>query len=93
MAYNKYTLELRYPVILKPNSSIYVLGFLEGGSGFDSWKEFSPFKIKRSAGFGVRLFLPVVGMLGIDWGYGFDPAYGKSEASGSQFHFVLGQQF
>ena len=93
MAYNKYTLELRYPVILKPNSSIYVLGFLEGGSGFDSWKEFSPFKIKRSAGFGVRLFLPVVGMLGIDWGYGFDPAYGKTTRSGSQFHFVIGQQF
>ena len=93
VAYNKYTMELRYPVILKPNSSIYVLGFLEGGNGFNSWKEFSPFKIKRSAGVGVRLFLPVVGMLGIDWGYGFDPAYGKTERSGSQFHFVLGQQF
>lgn len=93
VAYNKYTMELRYPVILKPNSSIYVLGFLEGGNGFNSWKEFSPFKIKRSAGVGVRLFLPVVGMIGIDWGYGFDPAYGKTERSGSQFHFVLGQQF
>ena len=93
VAYNKYTMELRYPVILKPNSSIYVLGFLEGGNGFNSWKEFSPFKIKRSAGVGVRLFLPVVGMLGIDWGWGFDPAYGKTERSGSQFHFVLGQQF
>ena len=93
VAYNKYTMELRYPVILKPNSSIYVLGFLEGGSGFNSWKEFSPFKIKRSAGVGVRLFLPVVGMLGIDWGYGFDPAYGSTKRSGSQFHFVLGQQF
>ena len=93
VAYNKYTMELRYPVILKPNSSIYVLGFLEGGNGFNSWREFSPFKIKRSAGVGVRLFLPVVGMLGIDWGYGFDPAYGKTERSGSQFHFVLGQQF
>ncbi|MBR2367510.1 MAG: outer membrane protein assembly factor BamA [Alistipes sp.] len=93
VAYNKYTLELRYPVILKPNSSIYVLGFLEGGNGFNSWKEFSPFKIKRSAGVGVRLFLPVVGMLGIDWGYGFDPAYGKTSPSGSQFHFVMGQQF
>ena len=93
VAYNKYTMELRYPVILKPNSSIYVLGFLEGGSGFNSWKEFSPFKIKRSAGVGVRLFLPVVGMLGIDWGYGFDPAFGKTERSGSQFHFIMGQQF
>ena len=93
VAYNKYTVELRYPVILKPNSSIYVLGFLEGGNGFNSWKEFSPFKIKRSAGFGVRLFLPVVGMLGIDWGYGFDAPYGSTTPSGSQFHFVMGQQF
>ena len=93
VAYNKYTVELRYPVILKPNSSIYVLGFLEGGNGFNSWKEFSPFKIKRSAGVGVRLYLPVVGMLGVDWGYGFDAPYGSNERSGSQFHFVLGQQF
>ena len=93
VAYNKYTVELRYPVILKPNSSIYVLGFLEGGNGFDSWKEFSPFKIKRSAGVGVRLYLPIVGMLGVDWGYGFDAPYGSTERSGSQFHFVLGQQF
>ena len=93
VAYNKYTMELRYPIILKPNSSIYVLGFLEGGNGFDSWKEFSPFKIKRSAGVGVRLYLPVVGMLGIDWGYGFDAPYGSTKRSGSQFHFVMGQQF
>ena len=93
VAYNKYTVELRYPVILKPNSSIYVLGFLEGGNGFNSWKEFSLFKIKRSAGVGVRLYLPVVGMLGIDWGYGFDAPYGSTKRSGSQFHFVMGQQF
>ena len=93
VGYNKYTAELRYPVIMKPSSSIYVLGFLEGGNGFNSWKEFSPFKIKRSAGVGVRLYLPIVGMIGVDWGYGFDAAYGKSERSGSQFHFVLGQQF
>ena len=92
-AYNKYTVELRYPVILKPSSQIYVLGFLEGGNGFDSWKSFSPFKIKRAAGFGVRLYLPVVGMLGIDWGYGFDAPTGSTSKSGSQFHFVLGQQF
>lgn len=93
VAYNKYTMELRYPVILKPNSSIYVLGFLEGGNGFNSWKDFSPFKIKRSAGVGVRLYLPVVGMLGIDWGWGFDAPYGSTKRSGSQFHFVMGQQF
>ena len=91
--YNKYTAELRYPIILKPSSQIYVLGFLEGGNAFDSWKEFSPFKIKRAAGFGVRLYLPVVGMLGIDWGYGFDPPANSTTKSGSQFHFVLGQQF
>ena len=92
-AYNKYTLELRYPIILKPSSQIYVLGFLEGGNAFDSWRSFSPFRIKRSAGFGVRLYLPIVGMLGIDWGYGFDPPAGSTTKSGSQFHFVLGQQF
>lgn len=91
--YNKYTAELRYPVILKPSSQIYVLGFLEGGNAFDSWKSFSPFKIKRAAGFGVRLYLPVVGMLGIDWGYGFDPPANSTTKSGSQFHFVMGQQF
>ncbi|MBQ8652962.1 MAG: outer membrane protein assembly factor BamA [Alistipes sp.] len=93
VAYNKYTAELRYPVILKPSSQIYVLGFLEGGNAFNSWKSFSPFKIKRSAGVGVRLYLPVVGMLGIDWGYGFDPPAGSTAKSGSQFHFVMGQQF
>ena len=89
----EYNAELRYPIILKPSSQIYVLGFLEGGNAFDSWKKFSPFKIKRSAGFGVRLYLPVVGMLGIDWGYGFDAPANSSTKSGSQFHFVLGQQF
>lgn len=93
VAYNKYTVELRYPIILKPQSSIYVLGFLEGGNGFNSWKEFSPFKIKRAAGVGVRLYLPVVGMLGIDWGWGFDAPYGSTTRSGSQFHFTMGQTF
>jgi outer membrane protein insertion porin family len=78
---------------MKPSSSIYVLGFVEGGNGFNSWKEFSPFNIKRSAGIGVRLYLPIVGMLGIDWGWGFDPAYGSTSRSGSHFHFVMGQQF
>ena len=93
VGYNKYTAELRYPVILKPSSTIYVLGFLEGGNAFDSWKSFSPFKIKRSAGVGVRLYLSVVGMLGIDWGYGFDAPAGQRGKSGSQFHFTMGQQF
>lgn len=93
VAYNKYTAELRYPVILKPSSQIYVLGFLEGGNAFNSWKSFSPFKIKRSAGAGVRMYLPVVGMLGIDWAWGFDPPAGGTKRSGSQFHFMIGQQF
>ncbi len=94
-AYNKYTIELRYPVIMKPSSTIYVLGFLEGGNGFSSWSDFSPFKIKRAAGVGVRLYLPVVGMLGIDWGYGFDhPNQGDTtKPNGSKFSFVIGQQF
>lgn len=93
VAYNKYTVELRYPIILKPSSQIYVLAFAEGGNGFRSWREFSPFRIKRSAGIGVRLYLPIVGMLGIDWGWGFDPSKGKTERSGSKFHFVIGQNF
>ena len=93
IGYNKYTIELRYPIILKPSSQIYALGFLEAGNGFSSWKDFSPFKLKRSAGVGVRLYLPIVGMLGIDWGWGFDPPTGGTKRSGSQFHFVIGQSF
>ena len=93
IAYNKYTMELRYPIILKPSSQIYVLGFLEAGNGFSSWKDFSPWKVKRSAGVGVRLYLPIVGMLGVDWGWGFDPPAGSTKRSGSQFHFVIGQSF
>lgn len=93
VAYNKYTMELRYPIILKPSSQVFALAFLEGGSGFNSWKEFSPFKIKRSAGVGVRLYLPIVGLLGIDWGYGFDAPMNDSKPSGSQFHFTMGKSF
>ncbi len=93
LAYNKYTMELRYPIILEPSSQIYVLAFAEAGNGFSSWRDFSPFDVKRSAGVGVRLYLPVVGMLGLDWGYGFDPPAGSSVRSGSQLHFVLGQTF
>ncbi len=86
IAYNKFAVELRYPVIMQPSSQIYILGFLEGGNGFSTWREFSPFNIKRSAGVGVRLYLPIVGMLGIDWGYGFDPAAGETTKSGIGFH-------
>ena len=92
-AYNKYTMELRFPVLMKQSSQVYILGFLEGGSGFDSWKKFSPFKIKRSAGFGARLYLPIVGIIGIDWGYGFDYPMGENKRSGSHFHFTMGQSF
>ncbi|MCQ2153512.1 MAG: outer membrane protein assembly factor BamA [Bacteroidales bacterium] len=87
--YDKFTVELRYPVVLQPSSTIYVLGFLEGGNCWSDIREFNPFQIKRSAGVGVRIFLPMIGLLGVDWGYGFDdPTHGKS-----QFHFVIGQQF
>ncbi len=87
--YDKFTVELRYPVILQPQSTIFVLAFLEGGNCWSDIKEFNPFQIKRSAGVGVRIFLPMIGLLGVDWGYGFD----DSVNGGSQFHFVLGQQF
>ncbi|WP_300109329.1 outer membrane protein assembly factor BamA [uncultured Alistipes sp.] len=93
IAYNKYTMELRYPLLLKGQTNIYALGFIEGGNGFSSWDTFSPFRIKRSAGVGIRLFLPVVGMLGVDWGYGFDPAAGETKRSGGHIHFTMGMQF
>ncbi|MBR2064669.1 MAG: outer membrane protein assembly factor BamA [Bacteroidales bacterium] len=87
--YDKFTVELRYPVILQPQSTIYALLFLEGGNCWADIRDFNPFQIKRSAGVGVRVFLPMIGLLGVDWGWGFDdPIYG-----GSQFHFVIGQQF
>ena len=87
--YDKFTVELRYPVILQPQSTIYALVFLEGGNCWSDIRSFNPFQIKRSAGVGVRVFLPMIGLLGVDWGYGFDdPVNGKS-----QFHFVIGQQF
>ncbi|MCQ2139353.1 MAG: outer membrane protein assembly factor BamA [Bacteroidales bacterium] len=87
--YDKFTVELRYPVVLQPQSTIFVLAFLEGGNCWADIRDFNPFQIKRSAGVGVRVFLPMVGLLGVDWGYGFDdPTNGKS-----QFHFVIGQQF
>ena len=91
--YEKYTLELRYPIILQPSSTIYGLVFAEAGNAFSSWKEFDPFKVKRAAGVGVRLYLPIVGMLGLDWGYGFDKPAGSDKRSGSQFHFSIGYEF
>lgn len=90
--YDKFTIELRYPVILQPQSTIYVLAFLEGGNCWEDIREFNPFQIKRSAGIGVRVMLPMIGLLGVDWGWGFDPVQGM-ERGGSNFHFVIGQQF
>ena len=87
--YDKFTVELRYPVILQPQSTIYVLGFLEGGNCWSDIRKFNPFQIYRSAGVDVRVFLPMVGLIGVDWGYGFD----SSSKGGSQFHFIIGQQF
>ena len=87
--YDKFTVELRYPVILQPQSTIYALLFLEGGNCWADIRDFNPFQIKRSAGVGVRIFLPMIGLLGVDWGWGFDDPL----TGGSQFHFVIGQQF
>ena len=91
--YTKATLELRYPISLNPSATIFVLGFLETGDAWYSIDEFSPFRAKRSAGVGLRAFLPMFGLLGVDWGYGFDEAYEGAGVSGSQFHFTIGQQF
>ncbi|MDE6146956.1 MAG: BamA/TamA family outer membrane protein [Bacteroidales bacterium] len=88
--YDKFTVELRYPVVLQPQSTIYALVFLEGGNCWSDIRNFNPFQIRRSAGVGVRVFLPMIGLLGVDWGYGFDNHDGNG---GSQFHFVIGQQF
>ena len=91
-AYDRFTLELRYPFLLG-NTTIYGLTFLEGGNAWSKTRDFNPFDIKRSAGVGVRIFLPMVGLMGIDWAYGFDRAYTGSAKGGSQFHFILGQEF
>ncbi len=91
--YNKVTAELRYPLTLQPSATIYGLAFLEGGNSWYDAKDYNPFSMKRSAGVGVRAFLPMFGMLGIDWGYGFDAPIGQTKISGGQFHFTMGQQF
>ncbi len=95
-AYDRFTLELRYPFMLG-NTTIYGLGFVEGGNAWADAKDFNPFKMKRSAGIGVRIYLPMVGLMGIDWAYGFDNIYtnqyGAQKKGGSNFHFILGQEF
>ena len=92
-AYDRFTLELRYPFMLGASTNIYGLMFAEGGNAWNSVKKFNPFDMKRSVGAGVRIFLPMVGMLGIDWAYGFDPVFGSRTYSKSHFHFILGQEF
>ena len=87
--YDKFTVELRYPVILQPQSTIFALVFLEAGNAWADIRDFNPFQVKRSAGIGARIYLPMIGLLGIDWGYGFDDA----NNGGSQFHFMMGQEF
>ncbi|WP_410878658.1 outer membrane protein assembly factor [Myroides sp. DW712] len=91
--YNKFTLELRYPITLKPSASVYVLSFAEAGAAYDSFKDYNPFDVKRSAGLGVRVIMPMFGLLGIDFGYGFDAPPGTTQKNGWETHFILGQQF
>ena len=92
-AYTRFGLELRYPILLETSSTIYALAFLEGGNAWHDVSKFNPFDMKRSAGLGVRIYLPMIGMMGIDWGYGFDKVNGSTQFGGSNFHFVLGQEF
>ena len=92
-AYSRLGLELRYPLMLETSTSIYALGFVEAGNAWTSINKINPFDMKRSAGFGVRIFLPMVGMMGIDWAYGFDTVWGNKSNGGSRFHFILGQEF
>lgn len=90
--YSKYTMEVRFPISLNPSATIYTLVFAEAGNSWSNFDKFSPFNVRKSAGAGVRIFLPMFGLLGLDWGYGFDDAY-LPGSNGSQFHFSIGQQF
>lgn len=92
-AYTRLGLELRYPLILEPTSTIYLLTFAEAGNAWNDIARFNPFELKRSAGFGARIMLPMIGLMGIDWAYGFDPINGSRANSGNNFHFIIGQEF
>ncbi|PQB05121.1 BamA/OMP85 family outer membrane protein [Aureitalea marina] len=91
--YNKFSLELRYPITLKQLASIYALTFAEAGQSYDGFRNYNPFDVNRSAGVGLRIFMPAFGLLGIDFGYGFDPVLGGTEPNGWETHFIIGQQF
>lgn len=92
-AYSRMTLELRYPLMLKGATNIYALAFAEGGNAWNDVKKFNPFSMKRSAGAGLRVYLPMVGLMGIDWAYGFDKVFGSGSNGGSHIHFIIGQEF
>ena len=91
--YNKISFELRYPITLKPSASIYALTFLEAGNSWNEFRQYRPFNLKRAAGGGIRVFMPAFGLLGVDFGYGFDTIPGSNQISGWQTHFIIGQQF
>ncbi|MCC6385067.1 MAG: outer membrane protein assembly factor BamA [Bacteroidia bacterium] len=97
IAYDKYSIEFRYPISLNPNATLYGLGYLEAGNSWSQFRDFNPFDLRRSAGFGVRIFLPMFGLLGLDWGWPFDPPYGirrnQDFNKSAQFQFTLGQSF
>ena len=88
--YNRFVVELRYPVTLNQSAPVWVQAFLEGGNGFNDYREYNPFRLRRAAGVGLRVMLPMVGLLGLDWAWGFDAA---NPADASQFHFIIGQNF
>ena len=91
--YNKFSLELRYPITFSQAATIYALAFTEGGSSYDNFRDYNPFQLNRSAGAGIRIFMPAFGLLGLDFGYGFDPIPGLTTPNGWETHFIIGQQF
>ena len=91
--YNRFSMELRYPLTLKASASIYALSFIEGGASYNTFKDYNPFALQRSAGLGIRIFMPAFGLLGIDFAHGFDAVPGQNQISGWQTHFIIGQQF
>jgi outer membrane protein insertion porin family len=91
--FDKFTFELRYPISLNPQATIFLLAFAEAGNAWNDFKDFNPYAIKRSTGAGVRVFLPMFGLLGLDYGYGFDEIPGAPGVNKGQFHFSIGQQF
>ena len=91
--YNKFSLELRYPITLGAQAKIYGLLFTEGGASYDNFRDYNPFNLNRSAGFGLRIFMPAFGLLGIDFGHGFDAIPGSTGKNGWETHFIIGQQF